>query len=149
MSYISATAEIMYAPLDRRFAIAPDTVHHQLMKTAGHPERSPRRRAESRDLHLGLASDLQLGRIMPMKRKLSIVAMVLALAGFLFVFIAPEIPTPNVVIKSPQVQVSIVAVTLAPVARAAHSATSLVFANHTKALPRTASLIDITCVRLC
>jgi hypothetical protein len=84
-----------------------------------------------------------------MKRKLSIIAMVLALAGFLFVFIAPEIPTPNVVIKSPQVQVSIVAVTLAPIARVAHSATSLIIASHPKALPRAASLIDITCVRLC
>jgi hypothetical protein len=84
-----------------------------------------------------------------MKRKLSIVAMVLALAGFLFVFIAPEIPTPNVVIKSPQAQIAIVAIMLAPSAPTAHSATSLVIASHPKALPRTESLIDITCVRLC
>ncbi len=84
-----------------------------------------------------------------MTRRIMIVAVFLALAGFLFVFIAPEIPTPNVVVKSPQVQVSIVAVALAPIARAAHLATSLVIAGHSKALPRTASLIDITCVRLC
>ena len=85
-----------------------------------------------------------------MTRKLSILAAVLALAGFLFVFIAPEIPTPNVVVKSPQLEIAIVAMAAPPMARAAaHSAASLVFASHAKALPRTASLIDITCVRLC
>jgi len=84
-----------------------------------------------------------------MTRKLSILATVLALAGFLFVFIAPEIPTPNVVVKSPQLEIAMVAITAVPLVRAAHSTTSLVFASHAKALPRTASLIDITCVRLC
>jgi len=84
-----------------------------------------------------------------MTRKLSILATILALAGFLFVFIAPEIPTPNVVVKSPQLENVIIAITVAPIVRAAHSTASLVIASHAKALPRTASLIDIICVRLC
>jgi len=84
-----------------------------------------------------------------MTRKLSILATVLALTGFLFVFIAPEIPTPNVVVKSPQLEIAIVAMTAAPIVRTVHSTASLVFASHSKALPRAASVIDITCVRLC
>ena len=99
------------------------------------------------DFRIGIAACL--GRIMPMTRKLSILATILALAGFLFVFIAPEIPTPNVVVKSPQLENVIIAITVAPIVRAAHSTASLVIASHAKALPRTASLIDITCVRLC
>jgi hypothetical protein len=84
-----------------------------------------------------------------MKRKLTIAASILALAGFLFVFIAPEIPTPNVVVKSPQVQVAHAALLAGPVARGVASTRFTLSPAHPKPLPSTESLIDLTCVRLC
>jgi len=84
-----------------------------------------------------------------MKRKLTIVAAILAMAGFLFVFIAPEIPTPNVVVKSPQMQVAHAALLVSPVARSAASARFTLSPAQPKRLARTESLIDLTCVRLC
>jgi hypothetical protein len=136
----------MYAPLDLRFAMAVDTVHQQCLHSCGLRGVSFRWLLPH-DFRIGIAA--RLGRIIRMTRKLSILATILALAGFLFVFIAPEIPTPNVVVKSPQLENVIIAITVAPIVRAAHSTASLVIASHAKALPRTASLIDITCVRLC
>lgn len=84
-----------------------------------------------------------------MTRKLSIVATVLALAGFLFVFIAPEIPTPNVVVKSPQLQITHAALVVGSVARQLVHSRTPIWLTHSKPLPRTDSLIDLTCVRLC
>ena len=84
-----------------------------------------------------------------MKRKLTIVASILALAGFLFVFIAPEIPTPNVVVKSPQVQVAHAALLVSSLTRNLASARFTLSLAHPRPLPRTESLIDLTCVRLC
>ena len=84
-----------------------------------------------------------------MTRKLSILAAVLALAGFLFVFIAPEIPTPNVVVKSPQLQIAHAALVVSSVTRGLVHARFTLALAHSKPLPRTDSLIDLTCVRLC
>ena len=84
-----------------------------------------------------------------MKRKLTILATLLALAGFLFVFIAPEIPTPNAVVKSPQLQIAHAALAAGVVARNLIINRVPLSLPHPKPLPRTESLIELTCVRLC